>query len=71
MSRDESGRYDRRLLAHKVNWEGGVMGALQYGVTSADIGDAALARRWARIERLHRQLMPLVSDLERDLRQAA
>jgi len=71
MKRYQIGGYDRRLLAHKVDWEGGVLGALQYGVTCDDIADAALARRWAKIERLHKQLMPLVSDLERDLRQAA
>lgn len=65
------GRYDRRLLAHKVNWEGGILAALQYGIRSDQIGDPALAKRWAAIEELYRDLMPRVSELERDLRTAA
>jgi hypothetical protein len=62
--------YDLRLLAHKVNWEGGVLGALQYGVRSAEITDPDLAERWAKIEGLYRDLMPRISELEHDLRAA-
>jgi hypothetical protein len=71
MTNSNGGRgYDRRLLAHKVNWEGGVLGALQYGVRSDQIADPALARRWKEIEQLYVRLAPKVSDLQRDLDRA-
>lgn len=38
-------------LREKIDWEGGVWGALQYGITSHDIEDHELARRWAELER--------------------
>jgi hypothetical protein len=62
---------DRQLLAHKVQWEGGVLGALQYGIQSDQIADPELARAWAEIERLYGQLAPKVADLERRLERAA
>ena len=65
------GGYDRRLLAHKVRWEGGVLNTLAYGIRSEEIGDEELAASWAEVERLYRELMPKVSDLERALGAAA
>jgi hypothetical protein len=62
-------RYDRRLIAHKVDWEGGLLAALQYGVRSEQIADPELAAKWAVVEKLYAQLMPLVYEIERDLRQ--
>jgi hypothetical protein len=63
--------YDRRLLAHKVNWEGGVLGALQYGLRSEHIADPALAMQWSAIEDLYQKLMPRITELERVLGKAA
>jgi hypothetical protein len=33
---------DRRLLAHKVSWEGRILAALEYGIRSEQISDPAL-----------------------------
>jgi len=63
--------YDRRLLAHKVNWEGGVLEALAYGIRSALIADADLARKWAEVENLYERLAPKIAELERELEAAA
>ena len=63
--------YDRRLLAHKVKWEGGVLNTLSNGTRSGEIADADLAIRWAEIEALYGQLMPKVAELERSLGAAA
>lgn len=71
MTNSNQSGYDRRLLAHKVKWEGGILSALQYGVRSDQIADPSLARRWKAIEQLYVRLAPKISDLQRDLDQAA
>lgn len=35
----------------KIDWEGGVYGALQYGLSANDIADEDLARGWDELSR--------------------
>lgn len=58
---DDMPGYDRDLLASKVQWEGGVLATLEYGVTASDIGDLDLARAWGEMEDAYAVLRPLVA----------
>lgn len=57
-------------LAQKVNWEGGVLEAVQYGIKSIDIADPVIARKWKRLEALWSKLEPELVDVSRLLRDA-
>ncbi len=62
-----SGRFpSRAALAAKIEWEGGLMEALDYGVKTADMpeGDEALAEAWAALEAAHKALEPLAAAVE-------
>lgn len=50
---------DRRRLAEKVAWEGGVFATLRYGVRSDDIADAEIKELWAEMERHYRAITPV------------
>jgi hypothetical protein len=60
--------YDRRLLASKIDWEGGIIAALEYGVSSAEISDPDLRIRWEVLELLWAQMRPLIREFDRVLR---
>lgn len=47
-----------KTLADKVAWEGGVLGALEYGVSADQIMDPEAASLWRRIESLYNELRP-------------
>ena len=47
-------------LARKVEWEGGVIAALEYGIRSEEIDDPELSALWHRMETLYDQLRPCV-----------
>lgn len=57
--------YDRDLLAHKINWEGGVLATLDYGLRPEDIADERLRAAWAELRELHGRIRPLVKSFER------
>ncbi len=57
-------------LAHKVDWEGGVVSALEYGIRSDEIDDPELATLWRRMEDLYDQLRPSIDLTDRMLRAA-
>jgi hypothetical protein len=57
-------------LARLVRSEGGVMGALDYGVRSTDIADPEIASLWRRIEELYDELRPSLSLAQRLLYKA-
>jgi hypothetical protein len=63
MTRDE--------LARKVEWEGGPLGALEFGIVFDDITDPVLRDLWKDLQDRYRALTPLVRDIERRLRTAA
>ncbi len=56
-----------RRLAEKVDWEGGVIEALEYGIRSSDIADPEVATVWRRVEQLWTELRPAVRQIERSL----
>jgi hypothetical protein len=51
--------FDRRSLADKVEWEGGVFAALRYGIRSEDIADDEVAALWAEMEDLYLAITPI------------
>ncbi len=53
-----------RRFAQKVRFEGGVLDAIDYGIEAKDVPDGELARKWSEIERLYRQMRPLISSIE-------
>jgi hypothetical protein len=58
-----SDRYeDRAAVADKIEWEGGIMEALDYGIKSADmpLGDDDLIAAWDKLAVAYRGLQPLV-----------
>lgn len=61
--------YDRDLLASKIEWEGGIVSALEYGIRSGDIEDSDLRVRWRTMEMLWDELRPLIRDFDVRLRE--
>jgi hypothetical protein len=56
--------YDSDLLAHKINWEGGVLATLDYGLRPEDIEDQQLRTAWAELRELYARIRPLVKSFE-------
>lgn len=56
--------YDRDLLKYKINWEGGVLAALDYGLRPEDIEDERLRVAWAELRELHGRIRPLMKSFE-------
>ena len=52
---------DRRRLAEKVEWEGGVFATLRYGVRSDDIDDEELRGMWAQMEAHYLAMTPIAT----------
>ena len=50
-------------FASKVNWEGGVMDALAYGLKPNDAPEGPLRDLWTRAYELWEQLDPILEDL--------
>lgn len=67
---DERAVFSLRRLAEKVDWEGGVIEALEYGIRSGDIADPEVATVWRRVEQLWSELRPAVRQIERTLQSA-
>jgi hypothetical protein len=59
---------DRERLAAKVEWEGGVLATLDYGLRSDDIADPELRQAWADVESAYRAMTPLVQRVTRLLK---
>ena len=51
----------REHLAAKIEWEGGILEALDYGIRTGDMpeGDTELAEAWEKLEAAWKQLNPL------------
>jgi hypothetical protein len=71
MDRVDSEQMDRRRLAEKVAWEGGVFATLRYGVRSEDIADESLKVLWAEMERHYRAITPIAVQIAAALEKAA
>jgi hypothetical protein len=59
-----------RELARKVEWEGGILGALEYGIRHEEIDDPELAALWRRLETIYDQLRPCMRAANRLLFEA-
>lgn len=57
-------------LATKVDWEGGVLPAITYGIRSNEIADPEIAELWAKAEKAYGALAPIVRTIETRLRAA-
>jgi hypothetical protein len=70
----ESDKFESRAaLAAKVEWEGGVMEALDYGIKTEDMpeGDAELTEAWSKLEAAFKAVQPLADAMEKLLEAAA
>lgn len=59
-------------FANKIEWEGGVVGALDYGLRASDLDpdepdSAELRQTWAELEDKYSDVAVLVDDLDRIL----
>ena len=56
----------RSALAAKVEWEGGILGALDYGITADEMpeGDTELAKAWAEMASAYAQLEACMKPVE-------
>lgn len=71
MSGTDREQLDRRRLADKVAWEGGVFATLRYGVRSEDIEDEGLKALWAEMEQHYRAITPLALRIAAALEECA
>ncbi len=57
----------RKQVRGKVEWEGGIMEALDYGLNAADMpdGDDELIAAWDKLADAYRVLQPLADAVER------
>jgi hypothetical protein len=64
---------DRAAVAAKVEWEGGVMDALDYGIHAVDmpVGDKELIAAWTALENAFNALQPHADAVESMLEAAA
>ena len=56
----------RSALAGKIEWEGGILEALDYGIKTADMpeSDTELTEAWAKLEASFRQTAALAEAVE-------
>lgn len=57
-------------FAHKVGWEGGIVGALDYGLLPEDVDDPELARLWGELRDHYDAMTPLMAEVDIILRRA-
>lgn len=64
---------NRAALRGKIEWEGGIMEALEYGIKSADMppGDEELDEAWGKLAAAYQALQPLADAVEKLLEDAA
>jgi hypothetical protein len=61
-------RYESRAdLLSKIEWEGGVIAALEYGIKTVDMpeGDTELEQAWRKLEDAWNALDPIVDTVEK------
>jgi hypothetical protein len=58
---------DRAALAGKIEWEGGLMESLDYGITTEMMpeGDAELTEAWSKLEAAYRETAKLADVVEK------
>lgn len=57
----------RAALAGKIEWEGGILESLDYGIKTGDMpeGDGELTEAWAKLEASFRQTAALADAVEK------
>jgi len=63
-----SDRFENRAaLAGKIEWEGGLMEALDYGIKTEDMpeGDTELIEAWSKLEAAYRAVEPLAEAVDK------
>ncbi|MEI7745345.1 MAG: hypothetical protein WCK58_16540 [Chloroflexota bacterium] len=63
-------RFTTRDIANLVRTYGGVLGAIEYGVTADRIDDQELASAWRRLEEHYESLRPILTIVNRTLSQS-
>ncbi len=59
------GKMSLAELSAKIEWEGGYIAALEYGIKASDLADPEAAALWAKLENIYNQeFMPLTRDLD-------
>ena len=54
-------------FAAKVEWEGGILEALDYGLAPADVTEGPLRDLWSKLSSLYRQMQPILAEAQRAL----
>lgn len=64
---------DRQAVRDKIEWEGGIMEALDYGLRTTDMpeGDDELIAAWGKLADGYEALRPLADAVEKLLDEAA
>lgn len=52
-------------FASKVEWEGGVFEALDYGLKPADVVEGPVREAWTRLYQLWQQISPIADEVSR------
>ena len=60
-------------FANKIEWEGGIIGALEYGLKHTDLEDqvSMLAARWRYLDEKWAELQPAIKQVEAELPEEA
>lgn len=56
-------KLNNEQLANKIDWEGGIIAAIEWGIHAGDIEDPEVASLWAEIEVGYSLLYPAFSRL--------
>lgn len=59
---------DNRAVADRVRNHGGILGAIEYGLSSEDIADPELANAWRQLESRYAEIRPTLSVIGRVLK---
>ncbi len=58
-------------VAQRIAWEGGVLDAIEYGISHDQIDDPGLRTLWRQLEMRYKALTPIISRIEERLERRA
>lgn len=64
MEKNKKQLYSALDLANKCDWEGGIFGALEYGIKTDEIEDQNIKQLWAKLEILYNEMEPTIAELQ-------
>ena len=56
--------YSTLDLANKAEWEGGIIGLLEYGIHVHEISDENIKNLWAKLELLYKEMQPIIEKID-------